>query len=105
MIPTQNAQTDARGAPVSQCSAQSLDDFEKALQQFQSYFGDPTQTLEQTLANDPEFILGHVFNASAMLMMSERQYLPMIKSSIEAAESLAGKSNNREKTLIKAARH
>lgn len=64
--------TDARGIPVSACRAQSLDDYEVALRQFQSYFGDPTETLEQTLAGDPEFVLGHVFNASAMLMMSER---------------------------------
>jgi hypothetical protein len=31
-----------------------------------------------------------------MLMMSERQYLPMVQESIEAAESLSRKSNDRD---------
>jgi tetratricopeptide (TPR) repeat protein len=105
MKPSQKTQTDARGVPVSSCSPESIDDYETAIYQFQSYFGDPTETLAQTLENDPEFVMGHVFNASAMLMMSERQYLPMVKESIEAAESLAHKSNDREKALTVAARH
>ena len=98
-------QVDARDVPVSSCQAESLDDYEVALQQFQSYFGDPTETLAGTLERDPEFVIGHIFNASAMLMMSERQYLPMVRDSIEAAEALAHKSNDREKGLLAAARH
>ncbi|MDP6025896.1 MAG: hypothetical protein QF849_08475, partial [Pseudomonadales bacterium] len=43
-------------------------------------------------------------NASAMLMMTERQYIPAIRHSIESAESLSHKSNDREKELIVAAR-
>ncbi len=101
---TEINQFDARGVPVSSCKPQSLDDFEIALLQFQSYFGDPTETLTSTLQNDPEFVLGHIFFASALLMMSERQYLPMIREHIEAAEALAYKSNNREKQLTLAAR-
>ena len=104
-MPTQSNQTDARGVPVSACKTKSLDDYERALYQFQSYFGDPTETLADTLQNDPEFVMGHIFNASAMLMMSERQYIPAIKESIEKAASLQSKSNDREKQLINAARH
>ena len=63
-----------------------------------------TETLAATVENDPEFVMGHVFNASAMLMMTERQYIPAIRHSIESAESLAHKSNDREKELITAAR-
>jgi tetratricopeptide (TPR) repeat protein len=97
-------QHDARGVPLSSCHAGSLEDYEKALYQFHSYFGDPTETLTTTLENDPEFVMGHIFNASAMLMMSERQYLPMVRESIEAAEALAGKSTEREKMMTQAAR-
>ena len=102
---TEYDQFDARDVPVSFCKPQSLDDFEIALLQFQSYFGDPTETLTSTLQNDPEFVLGHIFFASALLMMSERQYIPMIREHIEAAEALATKSNKREKQLVAAARH
>ena len=104
MIPLEKTRTDARGMPVSQCDPQSLDDYETALYQFQSYFGDPTATLGKTLQRDPEFVMGHVFNASAMLMMSERQYLPMVREHIEQAEALAGKANDREIQLTGAAR-
>ena len=105
MMTDQTVLTDARDVPVSACDPRSLADYETAIVQFQSYFGDPTETLETTLKNDPDFVLGHVFNASAMLMMSERQYLPAIKDSIEFAEALASKSNGREKALVSAARH
>ena len=98
-------QVDARAVPVSACKPESLDDYEKALYQLQSYFGDPTETLAQTLQNDPEFVIGHVFNAGAMLMMSERQYLPLVRDSIEAAEALAHKANDREKAMTAAVRH
>ena len=60
---TEINQFDARDVPVSSCKPQSLDDFEIALLQFQSYFGDPTETLTSTLQNDPEFVLGHIFFA------------------------------------------
>ncbi len=98
-------QTDARGVPVSGCDPQSLDDFETALYQFQSYFGDPTETLGPTLERDPEFVLGHIFNANAMLMMSERQYLDAIGESLDKARALSAKSNDREKALIAAAEY
>lgn len=100
-----NEQMDARGVPVSDCDPQSLDDFETALYQFQSYFGDPTETMGATLERDPEFVLGHIFNANAMLMMSERQYLGAVRESLDNARALAAKSNNREKSLINAAEH
>lgn len=104
MALSSNIISDARGLPVSACKPQSLDDFETALVQFQSYFGDPTETLTATLENDPEFVMGHIFFASALLMMTERQYLPLIREHIEQAEALASKANAREKQLTIAAR-
>ena len=104
MTATTSSLADARGVPVSSCQPQSLDDYETALLQFHSYFGDPTETLAQTLEADPEFVMAHIFIASALLMMSERQYLPMIREHIEQAEALADKANAREKLLTRAAR-
>jgi hypothetical protein len=105
MTTNNRSQRDARGVPVSSCAPESLQDYETALRQFQDYFGDPTETLATTLERDPEFVMGHVFNASAILMMSERQYLPLARDSIEKGEVLASKSNDREKGLLAAARH
>lgn len=105
MTTNPTTRTDARGVPVSACQPRSLEAYEKALYQFQSYFGDPTETLTAAVEEDPGFVLGHVFNASAMLMMSERQYLPAVRESIEKAEALADKANDRERMLTAAARH
>lgn len=104
MIPSSSSQTDARGVPVSTCDDSSLDDYETALYQFQSYFGDPTETLAQTLQNDPGFIIGHIFNANAMMIMGERQYLAAAKQNLEAAEALSAKANQREKHHLRATR-
>ncbi|MDH3447401.1 MAG: tetratricopeptide repeat protein [Gammaproteobacteria bacterium] len=104
MTQAKGSHYDARGVPVSSCEPQSLDDYETALLQFHSYFGDPTETLAATLDADPEFVLGHVFFASALMMMTEKQYLPVIRQHIEQAEALAGKANARERLLTLAAR-
>ena len=104
MTATTSSLVDARGVPVSSCQPQSLDDYETALLQFHSYFGDPTETLAQTLETDPEFVMAHIFIASALLTTSERQYLPMVREHIEQAEALVDKANAREKLLIRAAR-
>ena len=104
MTATTGSLVDARGVPVSSCQPQSLDDYETALLQFHSYFGDPTETLAQTLETDPEFVMAHIFIASALLTTSERQYLPMVREHIEQAEALVDKANAREKLLIRAAR-
>ncbi|MEM7293883.1 MAG: tetratricopeptide repeat protein [Pseudomonadota bacterium] len=100
-----STQRDARDVPVSTCEQSSLDDYEIALRQFQSYVGDPTETLSATLENDPEFVVGHIFTACAMMLMSERQYLGEARACIERAESLANKANDRERLLVQAARH
>lgn len=104
MLPTRLNHTDARGVPVSSCTVASLDAYEKALWQFQSYFGDPTVTLASALDDDPNFILGHIFNANAMLMMSERQYLPAVHDSLGKATALAHNANDRERGLLAATR-
>lgn len=104
---TNNPQTltDARGVPMSWCTEASRDAYEKACYQFQSYFGDPTQTLSRAVDADPEFVMGHVFNASATLLMSERAPIPAVRESIERAEALSHKATWREKALTAAARH
>ena len=105
MLDSNRFKADDRGVPVSSCEARSLEDYEVALRQFQSYFGDPTETLAATLERDPEFVMGHVFMASALLTVSERQYIPMMREHVEAAEALEGKANERERMLTAAARH
>ena len=69
MTTNPTTRTDARGVPVSACQPRSLEAYEKALHQFQSYFGDPTETLSAAVEEDPGFVLGHVFGNPAAAML------------------------------------
>ncbi len=95
---------DKRGVPVSTTKRQSLDRFEKAFDLFQGYFNDPLAILEETLAEDPEFVLGHCFRAGLMLISTERAVEPELRRSVKAAEALTDQANERERGHIAAAR-
>ncbi|MGI9334003.1 MAG: tetratricopeptide repeat protein, partial [Gammaproteobacteria bacterium] len=95
--------TDARGVPVSCDGPGTLASFEQALHEFQSYFGDPLATLDAALALDPDFALGHLFRAIALLLSSEAQYLPAVRENLATAELLD--MNARERRLATAARY
>ncbi len=95
---------DARNEPVSTNNMRALDYYEKALTQFQTYVGDPVETIESALLEDPEIVLGHAFRATMLMMMSERQYVTEIRKSVETAEALSAKANERERGLTRAAR-
>ncbi|MDH3694937.1 MAG: tetratricopeptide repeat protein [Gammaproteobacteria bacterium] len=95
---------DTRNEPVSTTNARALDYYETALTQFQTYVGDPVETIELALQEDPGFVLGHAFRATMLLLMSERQYLPEIRKSIESAETSPKNANDRERGLTRAAR-
>ena len=101
---TMASYTDARGVPVSTRNSSALDTFERALWEFQSYFGDPIETIDQALAEQPDFVLGHVFRATLLLLTTERQYLSEALQSIEQAEHVERQANDRERSLIQAAR-
>jgi hypothetical protein len=82
---------DVRGVPVSSGTAASLARYETALRQFQTYVGDPIATLDAALADDPEFIAGHLFRALALYTLSERKYLPEVQRSLREANARAGR--------------
>ncbi len=94
--------TDARGAPTSTTNRDSLDRFEAALGQLQRYRGDPFATIDEALAHDPEFVIGHIFRALAAAMMWERSVLADVKKALARLQELKDHANDREQTLIAA---
>ena len=50
---------DNRGLEMTIANQTALDYFESALSQMISYTGDPVDTIEKAIAEDPEFVLGH----------------------------------------------
>ncbi len=89
---------------MSTASAAALAHYETALAQFQTYTGDPIATIEQALGADPEFVPSHPFKAGVLYTASEDRFVPLVNGALNAAQSLAGKANARERALTAALR-
>jgi tetratricopeptide (TPR) repeat protein len=95
---------DARGVPVSSATPADLARYETALQQFQTYVGDPIATIDAALADSPDFVLGHLFKALALFTASEKQFVPMAEASLGEATRREARANDRERGLMAATR-
>jgi len=95
---------DARGVPVSAGRPESLTHYEAALQQFQSYVGDPIGTLDAALAEDPAFVTGHLMKGLVLYTLGERKFVPAIEQCLAAAAEQAGQAHERERQLMQATR-
>jgi tetratricopeptide (TPR) repeat protein len=76
--------------------------YETALQQFQSYVGDPVATIDEALQAAPAFTAGHLFKALVLYTLAERKFVPMASEALEAAKTHASRANDRERGLIEA---
>jgi hypothetical protein len=95
---------DARGVPVSAGSDRSLQRYETALKQFQSYVGDPIATLDAALAEDPAFVTGHLTKGLVLYTLGERKHRPAIEACLGAAVARSAQANERERTMMHALR-
>ena len=95
---------DRRDVPVSTDNRDSLARYEAAADQFHSYFGNPLATIDEALAADPHFIMGHCLRAGMLLTSTEKGALPLARASVETAESVGHLANDRERGHIAAVR-
>src|SRR5687767_12259306 len=95
---------DLRGEPVSTTDRGALDRFEHALGLLNGLFADPLAVIDDALREHPDFVMGHCLRAGLMLMAAEKSVEPELRRSVEAAEALADKANDRERGHIAAAR-
>lgn len=98
------AHTDSRQLQVSSGNARSLEHFEAALELFHGYYGDPLALIDQTLAEDPEFVMGHALRAAMLVTAGDGVVMPMLRTTVEAGEALQAIANERERRHIAAAR-
>ena len=98
------ALTDLRGNPVSTDDERSLEAYETAQSLFHGYYGDPVGVIDAALAEDPVFVMGHVLRAGMLITASDQCVEPMLRESVESAESLQDIANERERRHIGAAR-
>ncbi|MBK8207597.1 MAG: tetratricopeptide repeat protein [Planctomycetes bacterium] len=88
---------DRRDTPVSHASDDALEAYETALHQLQAYRGDPMATIDAALAQHPDFLLGHLFKAGALMTAAENRFTTMARQSLADAAKLKG--NDREERL------
>jgi tetratricopeptide (TPR) repeat protein len=93
---------DSRGVHVTGASTFALQRYETALEQFQTYVGDPIATIDEALQAAPAFIAGHMLKALALYTLAERKMVPMVTQALDAARQHAARANDRELGLISA---
>lgn len=98
------ALSDVRGNPVSTDEQASMDAYERAQTLFHGYYGDPVGIIDQALADDPVFVMGHLLRAGMMITASDKCVEPLLRESVEAAEGLYDIANERERRHTAAAR-
>lgn len=95
---------DARGEPLSTDNQTAVDHSETALGLFHGFFGDPVAAIDAAIEADPDFVFGHCVRAGMHLVSSEKGAVPEIRASLEAAEALAHRANDRERGHMAAIR-
>ena len=95
---------DRRGVPISTTNKTSLDRFEQAAALLVSYFVDPLAVIDQALAEDPDFVMGHCLKAGLAVMSAEKAARPMLADSVAQLERLSGHASALERGHLRAAR-
>ena len=96
--------TDIWGYPHSHSSSEAVRRFEKAVGLMNAYQADPVAEIDGLLAEHPDFVMGHAFRAAALALAADKAFEPEMKRSLESAEALASKANDRERGHIAAVR-
>lgn len=98
------ALSDVRGNPVSSDEPASMAAYERAQSLFHGYYGDPLGVIDEALADDPVFVMGHLLRAGMMITASDKCVEPLLRESVQAAEALYDIANDRERRHAAAAR-
>jgi len=93
--------TDLRNTPISTSDPQTLALYEQAVREYQSYVGDPTATLDRALADQPDFVLAHLFKAAVLASFNERRFFEQARASIATAEALLAKLERDEPARVR----
>lgn len=96
------AYQDPRGVTLNAASNQSIDRFEQVLDDYLSLCNDPEAILNEILADDPNFIMGHCFKAALNLLAMERSTRTIVATAIENLDRLARNANELERHHIAA---
>jgi tetratricopeptide (TPR) repeat protein len=95
---------DKRGNPISYGSQAAIDAFDKVCDKLHAYQADPLAEVDAILAEHPDFALALAFRAGALATATDKMFEGEAVKSLNAAEALAPKANDRERLHIAACR-
>jgi len=96
------ALSDARGVQTSATEPGSMALLETAMRQFQCYRGDAVETIDRALAEDPDFVTGHIFRTAMHAMLWERSVLPEVEAGLARLRALESAATERERAHVAA---
>lgn len=96
--------TDCRGIEVSNATQDMVDALDICHMQSLNFRGDPVGGITEVLNEHPDFVMGHCFKAGMLTQAMETRIYDEMVASVEAAEALADKANDRERGHIQAVR-
>lgn len=95
---------DKRGNPVSYGSQEAIDALDRACDLLHAYQADPLAAADNIIAEHPDFALAYAFRAGAIATATDKAFDSELFKSLDAAERLAPKANDRERQHIHAVR-
>ena len=95
---------DKRGNPVSYGVQAAVDALDHACDMLHAYQADPLAEVDKIIADHPDFAMAHAFRAGALATATDKAFEPELIKSVQAAEALASKANERERIHIAAVR-
>jgi tetratricopeptide (TPR) repeat protein len=95
---------DVRGVPVSTTNPDSLEAYERAMGLMLRYAGNPIAIIDEALAHDPGFALGHCFKAAMIVTATDKALEPDLRAAVKAGEAVAKDAGARERMHLAAAR-
>lgn len=79
---------DAQENAITGASAEAARLFWQAVSQLQTYREDPIATLDDAIAQSPEFVMAHAMKGHIALLGTETAMLPMARDALDAARDL-----------------
>ncbi|MER8385149.1 tetratricopeptide repeat protein [Mesorhizobium sp. M1380] len=97
------AVSDAFGLTLSGATEAGLSSYSRAVRELQCFIGDPVGTVDRAIADDPGFVMAHVFKGYLFGLATEREATAVAKACHEAALPLA--ATTREQAHVAALGH
>ncbi|MER9416965.1 tetratricopeptide repeat protein [Mesorhizobium sp. M0306] len=97
------AVSDAFGLTLSGATEAGLSSYSRAARELQCFIGDPVGTVDRAIADDPGFVMAHVFKGYLFGLATEREATALAKACHEAALPLA--ATTREQAHVAALGH